>query len=321
MPASEFDLIRQHFQCLGSPRDDVILGIGDDGAVLAIPPGEHLVAAVDTLQSGVHFPEGTAPAAIGHKALAVNLSDLAAMGARPAWALLALSLPAPDEAWLAQFAEGFGALAAASGTALVGGDLTRGPLSVSVTVLGSLPAGSALTRGGARAGDGIYVTGTLGDAAGSLARLRRGLGQGLEDERWLQMRLDRPTPRLAAGQALRGLASSAIDVSDGLLADLGHILEASGCGATLDGARLPLSAALRRLAGGEEARRLALSGGDDYELCFTLVPERESELEAVMAPCGCPVTRIGEIEAAAGIRLRDPAGRVVAAEAAGYRHF
>ncbi len=313
----EFSLIDRYFAGLTPPRDDVRLGIGDDAALLAMPAGQDLVLATDTLVAGVHFPGATAPEAVGHKALAVNLSDLAAMGAEPAWATLALTLPEADAAWLAGFAAGFGALAAAHGVALVGGDTTRGALTVTVTLAGRVPSGEALTRAGARPGDGIWVTGSLGDAGMALALLEA--GKPVPEA--LRRRLDRPEPRLAAGRALRGLATAAIDVSDGLAADLGHLLQASGVGARVAAERLPRSAALRAAQADEaEGLRLALGAGDDYELCFTLPPAAEAAMNTRMAAIGWPVTWIGEIEAEPGLRLIDADGRERPAPG-GFDHF
>jgi thiamine-monophosphate kinase len=276
--------------------------------------------SVDTLVAGVHFPETTAPAAIGHKALAVNLSDLAAMGAAPAWATLALTLPGADAAWLTAFGEGFFALAQEHNVALVGGDTTHGPLSITVQVTGFVPPGQALTRAGARPGEGVYVTGTLGDAGAGLALVQGRLAPPPAGSDYLQARLDRPTPRLAAGQALRGLAGAAIDISDGLAADLGHILTASGVGAELEVARLPLSPALQH-CGVAEPWRLALSAGDDFELCFTLAAEQEVEALARLAALDCPCTRVGTIIAAPGLCCRDADGQAVTLATAGYDHF
>lgn len=237
---AEFDLIARIRQRVVL-RDDVVLGIGDDGALLAPPPGQLLAVTMDTLNAGVHFPPETAPADIGWKALAVNLSDLAAMGAEPAWCTLSLTLPRADTAFVDGFCDGFLALAAQHGVALVGGDTTRGPLSVSITAHGFVPAGAALRRDGARIGDEVWVSGSLGDAAGALRQWQAGapMAPALRD------RLDRPTPRVALGQALRGLASACIDISDGLLADLTHICRASGVGAEVDIDALPASDALR----------------------------------------------------------------------------
>jgi len=321
MPISEFDIIARYFAARPARRPDVALGIGDDAAVLRVPPGCELVLAVDTLVSGVHFPEDTPPEDIGYKALAVNLSDLAAMGAEPAWLSLALTLPEPDEAWLAGFAAGLFELADAHGMALVGGDTTRGPLSVSVQVAGLVPAGGALRRAGARPGDLVCVTGTLGDAALGLQVAQGRLDRGVEDNDFLRKRLDRPTPRVAAGQALRERAHAGIDISDGLGADLGHLLEAGGVGARLDLSRLPLSPAFERyragLADPDAALSLALGGGDDYELCLSLSPEVFEALPAL----DVALTRVGVIEERPGLRCVDGAGRECTAVPGGYRHF
>lgn len=312
----EFALI-ERIRARAGRRDDVVLGIGDDGAVLALPPGHELVVSCDTLVAGVHFPDDTAPADIGHKALAVNLSDLAAMAASPAWCTLALTLPEASAAWLDEFLDGFLALADEHGMALVGGDTTRGPLSMTITVHGLVPAGQALRRAGARAGDDIWVTGTIGDAAGGLAQWR---ARGPASAK-LRHRLDRPTPRVQAGLALRGLATAGIDLSDGLAADLGHVLAASGVGARLELGRLPTS---RTLADHfDEARRwtLQLTGGDDYELCFTAPSARAFEIEQAMAAIDVPVTVVGQVEAGAGLRLGTPDGDAWTPPADGYQHF
>jgi thiamine-monophosphate kinase len=309
----EFSLIAR-IRRRAASRDDVVLGIGDDAALLAVPAGQLLVAAQDTLNIGVHFPTDTAAAAIGWKALAVNLSDLAAMGAEPAWCLLSLSLPAPDEAWLDGFLDGFCALADQHRVALVGGDTTRGPLSVSLAIHGFVPPGQALTRHGAQPGDEIWVTGTLGDAAAALA-------DGAGADPLLRARLERPTPRLAAGRALRGLASACIDVSDGLLADLGHVLDASAVGAELELARLPCSPALA--AGREPAARwpLQLAGGDDYELCFSAPLARHDVVRAALLAGGTEASVIGRITATPGCRVRAPDGSDWQPPARGYQHF
>ena len=313
----EFELIARHFAALTPARGGVVLGPGDDAALLDLPPGHELVVTVDTLVAGVHFFDDCPPAALGHKALAVNLSDLAAMGAEPAWALLALTLPVADDAWLAQFASGFAALAREFDVSLVGGDTCRGPLAISVTALGHAPRGQALRRRGARPGDGVYVSGEIG-AAGLAVQARRGeimLPAALATH--AARRLDYPQPRVALGLALRGLASAAIDVSDGLLADLGHICASSGVGARLELARLPLPEG----ALGVATRESLVSSGDDYELCFTVPPRHESALGALAAKVGCALTRIGRIDAAPGLWLIDEAGQSRPAAQAGHDHF
>lgn len=282
MALGEFDLIRRYFTNLGA-AEGVALGVGDDGAVLDIPPGHQLVSVMDTLVAGVHFPEDTTPFDIGYRALAVNLSDLAAMGAEPRWFTLALTLPKADETWLTGFAAGLRSLAERFGIALVGGDTTRGPLTITVQAEGLVPIGQALRRSGARPGDGIYVTGTLGDAAAGLALHQGSLQTDGDTAEFLRSRFFRPEPRVQTGLALRGMATACIDVSDGLLQDLGHVLAASGVGARLELDRLPLSAALRQSAD-QRACELALSGGDDYELCFTL-PASVQMKDAGVATC------------------------------------
>ncbi len=312
MAMDEFALIRRYFTDLGH-AEGVVLGVGDDGAVLALPPGQQLVAVIDTIVAGTHFPLDTDPFDIGWRALAVNLSDLAAMGADPRWFTLALTLPAADEGWLAGFAAGLAALAQQAGVALVGGDTTRGPLTISVQAEGWVPAGQALRRAGARAGDGIYVSGMPGEAAAGLA-VHQGRLPAVAGHAQLREHFFRPQPRLALGQALRGTASAAIDVSDGLLQDLAHILAASQAGARIDLAAIPVSAALRQAAG-EQALALALGGGDDYELCFTLPAGRLLPASTV------PLARIGTVTAEPGLRAVDAAGRETPLVASGYRHF
>ncbi|VAW78114.1 Thiamine-monophosphate kinase, partial [hydrothermal vent metagenome] len=278
MPDSEFDIIERYFQRSQPMRDDVLLGIGDDAALLRVPAGKQLVVAVDTLVAGRHFPKQTSAADIGHKALAVNLSDLAAMGATPAWATLALTLPTADTAWLQAFSSGFFQLADEYAITLIGGDTTRGPLSITVQVHGFVEPGRALQRSTARPGDAVYVSGTLGEAACALQKI---LADEMPEAALLQ-RLNRPQPRVALGQSLAGLASAAIDISDGLLADLGRLLTASSCGATLWPDRLPCSSALQHLPAGQ-ARDCQFNGGDDYELCFTLPEDKRKALAAVQA--------------------------------------
>ena len=320
MSETEFEIIRRYFQRQKTRRSDVITGIGDDAAVLHPPTDSELVVCMDTLVSGVHFPQNTAAAAVGHKVLAVNLSDLAAMGADPLWATLSLTLPENDAAWLEEFSSGFFQLADRYDVQLVGGDTTRGPLSVTVQVHGSVPRGSAIRRSGAQPGDRIYVTGSLGDA-GLALRL------GEQADAQLRQRLDYPEPQLAAGQALRTYASAAIDISDGLLADLGHLLEAGQLGATVNIDDLPCSAAftaaLQQCADAHPEWRhaLPLSAGDDYELCFTLTPQACEAAENALAAVSVEATVIGVIETATGIRCVDAAGEGYWPVASGYQHF
>lgn len=318
----EFDLIARYFRCLGPERADVALGVGDDAALLRPPRGQALVVTLDTLVEAVHFLAATTPADIGHKALAVNLSDLAAMGAEPAWFTLSITLPRVDENWIAAFAEGLRALADVHGVRLVGGDTTRGPLAVSVQAMGFVSEDAALRRDGAHVGDGVYVTGTLGDAALGLALVQGRATLPEAEARYVRARLDRPTPRVAAGRALRGLATSAIDLSDGLAGDLRHVLQAGGVGAELECERLPLSPALRAgTATDAERRRLALCGGDDYELCFTAPRSGEEAVYAACAGAAVACTRVGTIVAAPGLHLKDAQGAVFSLDCAGFEHF
>jgi thiamine-monophosphate kinase len=307
----EFDLIARIRQ-RAAVRGDVVLGIGDDCALLAPPPGMQLAVTMDTLNTGVHFPPETAPFAIGWKALAVNLSDLAAMGAQPAWCTLSLSLPEASAAFIDAFSDGFLALAAQHHFALIGGDTTRGPLSISVTAMGLIEPMQALRRDGAQVGDDVWVSGTLGDAAGALRQWQ----QGLPVVPALRERLDHPTPRVALGRALRGIASSCIDVSDGLLADLAHICRASGVAAQVDADALPASEALCVAFDADARRILQATGGDDYELCFTAPPAQDAALQQLSAALALPLTRIGRIIAGSGVQC---AG--VDAAAGGYQHF
>jgi thiamine-monophosphate kinase len=296
----EFQLIDRFFRDLGARRDDVPLGVGDDAALVRPPSGQSLAIAVDTLVEGVHFLPDDPPDSIGHRALAVNLSDLAAMGAEPAWFLLALTLATVDEPWLQRFAAGMGGLAKAHGVALIGGDTTSGRLTVSVTVVGFVPQALALRRDGARPGDAIYVSGTPGDAAAGLALRQGRLTAPPAGADRLLARFLWPTPRLELGLRLRGLASACIDVSDGLGGDLGKLCRASGVGAEIDSARLPLSDALRELLPGPRAAAFALRGGDDYELLFTAPPAACAAVESIDGAAA--PRRIGTIVATPGVR-------------------
>ncbi|MBV8784274.1 MAG: thiamine-phosphate kinase [Gammaproteobacteria bacterium] len=320
MPLSEQTLIERFFRAVGAQRGDVGLGVGDDAALLRPAPGQELVVTTDTLVAGVHFPPDCPAAAIGHRALAVNLSDIAAMGAEPCWALLALTLPQADAAWLAEFAAGLGTLAREHGVALVGGDTTRGPLCITVQLLGQVPPGRALRRDGAHAGDALFVSGTPGDAAAGLALVQRRLEVPPQWEAGLRERFLYPTPRLALGAQLREFASACIDVSDGLLGDAGKLAAASGLGARLEWEALPVSEGLGAACGAERARVLALTGGDDYELCFAVPPERVSALHAALPPARWGYARIGTLEAAAGARVMRE-GTVMEFSHSGYQHF
>lgn len=313
---SEFQLISQYFG-RQSHHDGVMLGIGDDAALLQIPTGEVLVATTDTFISGRHFPENTHPFAIGHKALAVNLSDLAAMGATPRWFLLALTLPDCHELFLSEFSRGLFNLAKNSRVALVGGDTTKGALSITITALGTVPFNQALTRHQAHVGDGVYVSGTIGDAGLGLQVALGKTPPALSDDfaQYVKGRLDFPQPRVQLGLALRGLASACLDVSDGLAQDLGHILQASHVGADIELEKLPLSASLKSLAI-DEAWQLALTSGDDYELCFTLSDDAFAKLPAL----DVPITRIGTISETSGLRFSHH-GLAKTMNVSGYQHF
>jgi thiamine-monophosphate kinase len=317
---SEFDLIDIIRTHCAIARDDVRLGIGDDAAILSVPANHQLVVSTDTLVSGVHFPETTQAADIGWKSLAVNLSDLAAMGATPAWATLALTLPAPNQRWVEEFSDGFASLAREFKLALVGGDTTQGPLSITVTVHGFVPNDTALLRSGARVGDFVFVTGTLGDASGGL-RLTAGDEPRNDLANELILRLNRPTPRVAQGLILRGHARSCIDISDGLLADLRHICVASGVGGEIDVDALPTSSALNAQFDRDERRVLQLSGGDDYELCFTASEEVATEMLGDLARSGCGATRIGRIVEGSDVRVVDAARNAVTVARRGWEHF
>ncbi|MEO7775668.1 MAG: thiamine-phosphate kinase [Steroidobacteraceae bacterium] len=309
MAAGEFDLIARYFRPLGLARTDVRLGIGDDAAVLQLESGSDLVVTTDALVHGRHFLDGAAPRSLGHRALAVNLSDLAAMGAQPAWALLALTLPQADEPWLREFAQGLGALARQHDVALVGGNMARGPFNICVQLLGNVPRGAALLRSGARAGDGVYVTGTPGDAAA-----------GRESHAGLRERFEYPSARVTMGIALRGIASACIDVSDGLLADLGKLLQASGAGAELECGSLPLSAGLLAAVGREAGERIALMGGEDYELCFAVPPSRQAAIAALRRPDLCSITQIGTVVRGSGVTVLR-GGQTLVVGQQGFDHF
>ena len=314
--ASEFDLIARIRERVTS-RDDVLLGIGDDAAVLQVAAGNQLVVAMDTLNSGVHFPPDTAPADIGWKVLAVNLSDLAAMGAKPAWCTLSLSLPSPDMAWVDAFLDGFLALASTHRVALVGGDTTRGPLSVCVTAFGSIADGKVMRRDGALAGDDLWVTGTLGDAAASLAQWRA--GSSITPA--LRARLDRPSPRVAFGIALADLAHACIDVSDGLLADLAHVCAQSGVGMQVSVDALPASSDLMATVLQPQRRIMQASGGDDYELCFTAPVNARDAIISIANAQQLQVSRIGTVTAGDGVQAVLENGASWVPAQAGYTHF
>lgn len=318
---SEFDLIRRYFT--HSVRH-TLLGVGDDAALVRARRGMDFAISTDMLVEGRHFFRGADPRELGHKALAVNLSDMAAMGATPRWATLSLALPRADARWLRGFSAGFMGLARAYDVDLIGGDTTRGPLNICVQIMGEVPAGKALRRDGARAGDDIWVSGTVGDAALGLAALAGRIRIPARELAQLKRRLHRPSPRVALGQALRGMAHGAIDVSDGLIADLGHICSASQVAAVVELARVPPSAVMRRHLDHPAASAARLAGGDDYELCFTAPPPRRASIEHAGTRLGLAVTRIGRItprRARAHVTVLDNAGRLVRLPSRGFDHF
>jgi thiamine-monophosphate kinase len=302
----EFELIRRFFLRRDAARDarsGVILGIGDDAAVLELPPDTELIAAVDTIVAGRHFPEGTDARSIGHRVLAVNLSDMAAMGATPAWATLSLTMPSADADWLERFSAGLWDLADANGVALVGGDTTRGPLTISVQILGYVPRGTALRRSGAHAGDLLVVTGTLGDGGAGLAFVTAPLTAAKPSLAVLELirRFDYPAPRVQFGISARGIATAAMDLSDGLVGDLVKLAQASGLAAHVEVERLPLSDAMRAAVAPEQARDWALSAGDDYELLLAVPAARFAELKAAAARLNLTLTAIGELRRGRGV--------------------
>jgi thiamine-monophosphate kinase len=315
--AGEFELIARHFT---RPVRRAALGVGDDCALVVPTPGMQLAVSSDMLVEGRHFLSTVAPARLGHKALAVNLSDLAACGAEPLAFTLALALPRGDDAFAAGLAQGLFALAEAHGIELVGGDTTAGPLNLCLTVIGQVPAGQALLRSGARVGDRLWVSGRLGDARLALEVFRGTLALAGEHFEQVRQAMELPQPRVALGLALRGLATSAIDLSDGLTGDLGHVLARSGVGATVQVDQIPRSATLAALPAPLQQRCL-LTGGDDYELLFTAAPGRDAEVHAAGERAGVAVTAIGHIEAAPGLRLVDAQGRPVITSERAFDHF
>ena len=317
---AEFDLISrlQEIICIAPDRGvaECLVGIGDDGAVLDVPAHRDLVVCTDTLVEGVHFPSGTDSAAIGHKALAVNLSDLAAMGADPAWFFMALTLPFEDRRWLDSFAHGMAELAGQARIVLAGGDVSSGPLSITITAMGLIEKGEALVRSGARDGDLVVVSGTPGAAAHALKKLQSGEVPHPLDRAALEF----PAPRLELGGALVGLATACIDVSDGLMADLDHILEQSGAGAEVQLDKLPCPESLKGLDD-EERWPLQLAGGDDYELCFTIRPESAAELAEISRSCGVELTIIGAINDRQGLVFKTGKGELYDPGVNAYQHF
>jgi thiamine-monophosphate kinase len=317
MALGEFDLIARWFT---RPARRAALGVGDDCALLAPAPGMQIATSCDMLVEGRHFLSTVAPGHLGHKALAVNLSDLAACGADPLAFTLALALPRIDEAWLDGFARGLLALADAHGCELVGGDTTQGPLNICITVFGELPAGTALLRSGARAGDALYVSGTLGDARLALEAFRGTVSLPGDAFAAARIAMEQPQPRVALGRALRGVASSAIDISDGLIGDLGHVMQRSGVGAVVEADALPRSAGLAAQPP-EVQRECTLAGGDDYELLFTAPPAQAGAVQRAAALAGVSVTCIGRITPETGLRVVDGSGRPLGLNFAGFDHF
>jgi len=318
----EFELIRRYFT---HPARSAVLGVGDDAALVRVKPGMLLAVTADMLIAGTHFFADADPRELGHKALAVNLSDMAAMGAAPRWATLSLALPRFDARWLGAFSRGFMHLARIHRVDLIGGDTTRGALAISVQVMGEVPPGRALTRDGARTGDEVWVSGTLGDAALAIAAFDGAVGLTHAEHVRAARRLHTPTPQVALGVALRGVASSAIDVSDGLIADLGHICERSEVAAEIELPRVPCSAILRR-HGDEPAAQVALlAGGDDYELCFTAPPARRGAVERAARRAGVKVAAIGVITRIGRrrhrVKVTDGRGRPVTVKHGGFEHF
>lgn len=322
---TEFEIIRRYFSTILPPENDscaVALGVGDDCALLAVPDAHQLAISIDTLVVDRHFPAAAKPADIARRAVAVSVSDLAAMGARPLAFTMALSLPEVDAEWLADFSAGLRQAAGYYQMPLVGGDTTRGPLTITLQVHGSVPSGQAMQRDGASAGDSIFVTGSLGDAAAALAMLQQRLPVvDPQQQCYLQQRFYAPEARVALAQRLRSVASAAIDVSDGLLADLGHLSRASGLAATIKSEQLPLSKVLQQLLAKEQAISYALSGGDDYELCFSAAPQYRARLASYASEFDLPITEIGSLAEGEGVICLDHSGRRLERGGSGYQHF
>jgi thiamine-monophosphate kinase len=316
--ASEFDLIRQYFT---RPTTHTNLGVGDDAALLTTDPGHELAISVDMLVAGTHFLADTDPRQLGWKSLAVNISDMAAMGAEPKWATLAIALPAANEDWIAAFAEGFFACAERFKVDLIGGDTTRGPLCISVQIMGQVPTNQALRRDGAKAGDDIWVSGQLGDAALALNHLLNKY-RLTDDELTLTLpALLQPQPRVALGLSLRNIAHSAIDISDGLLADLGHMLKASGLGAELCLDDIPRSAIMQQHLTNPSALNMLLAGGDDYELCFTAPADTYHRIKQIAQDLGLALSCIGKTNTEHGLLVHDRQGDLIETGASGFDHF
>jgi len=319
MPDSEFEIIKRYFSSRIIDNENIILGIGDDAAVVSTPENKELVVSIDTLISGVHFPSQTSAADVAYKALAVNLSDLAAMGASPAWFTLALTLPELDHQWLEEFSESLFDISSAYHIPLLGGDTTRGALSITIQIAGHVSRGRALLRSGANVGDKIYVSGNIGDAALGLYVLENSL---INDGLTLVDRLNRPQPRVELGQQLNGVASACIDISDGLFADLRHVLAASHVGAILEQDKIPLSENARKfIADKSECLDFIYNGGDDYELCFSVPANKTSEIEGIAAQLNCKLSYIGEITSGNTLQVLNTQGKNINSENYNYDHF
>ncbi len=315
---TEFDLIQRHFT---RSTPDAVLGVGDDAALVRVNEHMELAISTDMLVSGTHFLADADPFLLGHKALAVNLSDMAAMGAQPRWVVLALSLPEANEVWLEKFSAGFFALANEHHVSLIGGDTTRGPLNICVTIMGEIPHGKALRRSNAKAGDDIWVSGKLGDAALAFAHLQERVQLTAEEFSTCVPSLHQPTPRVALGLALRDIAHSTIDISDGLLADLGHVLKASCVGAEIFFSALPISSAMQSMPDKKLIQQFILAGGDDYELCFTAPKTQRAKIEKLSLCMSLPLTPIGHVTIASGCIVHAQNGQPIHLEKSGYDHF
>ena len=321
MALSEFSIIKQYFSAITTHDPSVQYGIGDDAAILQIPQGMQLVASIDTLLENTHFPADTSAADLGHKALAVNLSDMMAMGAAAKWALLSLSMPAADPIWLEKFAIGFGKLARQHAVSLIGGDLSKGPLSVTVQIQGLVPTGTAILRNGAKIDDLIYVTGYLGDAGVGLDIIKQKLSVSEDSQHYFLDRLNKPEIYSKVGLKLRGIANSAIDISDGLIADLGHILTASQLGAQLQMQKLPLSDPMRTHIAAKDACDYALTAGDDYQLCFTASAQNHEKIMQISSDLNVPISYIGKTTNEQGIQCKHGDGSDFFSTGKPYSHF
>lgn len=319
---NEFELISHFFSNqIKQHRADVALGIGDDCAILNLPPEHQLLVSIDTLVNDVHFPSSSSAFDIGYKALAVNLSDLAAMGATPAWITLALTLPKANETWLHDFSKGLFTLAKEYQVELIGGDTTRGPLTISIQAHGFVPRGKAITRSGAKPGDLIYVTQQLGDAGLALKHIQQKLVLSDDILKPVLTRLNRPHPRIKEGIALRGIATAMIDISDGLISDLKHILKRSQVGAVIDAHHIPISSALRQSLPEEEALKMALSAGDDYELCFCINKTHKNKLEQIRQEHNFIFHCIGEITSEPALVINNKQQKIDLSDYQGFLHF